>query len=233
MATYILKIKFKSYWNIGTGKEAGTYSDSICLKDNDKLPFISGKTLKGLFRTAFCIANKNNWFAGYPNNFINSLFGTQGINFAIKDDEELKNTTNNSKGKLSLTDEINETTAESKIYFTNAILNISNEDKKEIVNNHLQSNLYQTIQSTKIDSNTGSAQIGSLRTIEVCVPTELIANIEIEDDFINKNSINGNKKPTDEFLELLDKVSVLITEIGGKRRRGLGSCTLEIEKTEK
>jgi len=46
------KIEFLSDWHIGSGLDAGADADSIVLKDKDNLPYIPGKTLKGLLKDA-------------------------------------------------------------------------------------------------------------------------------------------------------------------------------------
>lgn len=45
-------IEFFSYWQIGSGKGKGNQSDTSVLKDKNGLPFIPGKTLKGLILDA-------------------------------------------------------------------------------------------------------------------------------------------------------------------------------------
>ena len=57
MKTVKIKISLLGYWYIGTGHEAGAYADSIALKDRDNLPFIPGKTLKGMFRNYIDLDN--------------------------------------------------------------------------------------------------------------------------------------------------------------------------------
>lgn len=47
------KIEFFSEWHCGSGLSAGADIDSLVVKDPDGLPFIPGKTLKGLIREAF------------------------------------------------------------------------------------------------------------------------------------------------------------------------------------
>ncbi|WP_259015103.1 RAMP superfamily CRISPR-associated protein [Emticicia fluvialis] len=44
------KINFLSDWHIGSGLAGGPEADAIVLKDKDSLPYISGKTIKGLLR---------------------------------------------------------------------------------------------------------------------------------------------------------------------------------------
>ena len=45
-------ITFYSYWRIGTGLGGGS-KDNILMKDDNNLPVIPGKTLKGLIRDAY------------------------------------------------------------------------------------------------------------------------------------------------------------------------------------
>jgi len=44
------KIKFLDYWHISSGKSGGALYDALVLKDKDKLPYIPGKSIKGLVR---------------------------------------------------------------------------------------------------------------------------------------------------------------------------------------
>ena len=44
------EIKFLDYWHISSGKSGGALYDVLVLKDKNKLPFIPGKTIKGLIR---------------------------------------------------------------------------------------------------------------------------------------------------------------------------------------
>ncbi|MBA4848971.1 RAMP superfamily CRISPR-associated protein [Emticicia sp. BO119] len=46
------KITFLSDWHIGSGLAGGPEADAIVLKDKDSLPYIPGKTIKGLLRDA-------------------------------------------------------------------------------------------------------------------------------------------------------------------------------------
>jgi len=50
------RITFYSYWRVGTGL-GGDSKDGIVLKDDNKLPVIPGKTLKGLIRDAYTECN--------------------------------------------------------------------------------------------------------------------------------------------------------------------------------
>jgi CRISPR/Cas system CMR subunit Cmr4 (Cas7 group RAMP superfamily) len=46
------QIEFFSEWHCGSGLAAGADVDALVVKDKDKLPFVPGKTIKGLIREA-------------------------------------------------------------------------------------------------------------------------------------------------------------------------------------
>ena len=48
MKRYKYTITFYDYWQSGSGLGAGAKADSLCVKTKEGLPFVSGKTLKGL-----------------------------------------------------------------------------------------------------------------------------------------------------------------------------------------
>lgn len=52
MANIEYKIKFFSEWHCGSGLSAGSDVDALAIKDDKGLPFIPGKTIKGLIREA-------------------------------------------------------------------------------------------------------------------------------------------------------------------------------------
>lgn len=65
-----LKADFQSYWHIGTGRGSGQNLDALVEKDDAGLPYVSGKTLKGLFRDAVYKLDK--W---QKKDLTDSLFG--------------------------------------------------------------------------------------------------------------------------------------------------------------
>lgn len=52
MKTICFSIQFYGYWHIGSGLSGGIKADSLVLKDPNNLPYIPGKTIKGLFKNA-------------------------------------------------------------------------------------------------------------------------------------------------------------------------------------
>lgn len=47
------KIKFFSYWHCSSGLASGSNADALVIKDADGLPYVPGKTIKGLLRQAY------------------------------------------------------------------------------------------------------------------------------------------------------------------------------------
>ena len=64
-------ITFLDYWHIGSGLSAGAKLDSSVLKDSDKLPFIGGKTIKGLVREMAELLEDED--------FTTRCFGSEGV----------------------------------------------------------------------------------------------------------------------------------------------------------
>ena len=52
MSTIKYEIEFFSNWHCGSGLAAGADVDALVIKDKDRLPYIPGRTIKGLLRNA-------------------------------------------------------------------------------------------------------------------------------------------------------------------------------------
>ena len=145
------KITFYDYWHCGSGLSAGADVDLLVIKDKNKLPFVPGKTMKGLVREAL---NDILHFQGKKLDLLNLLFGKE-----------------NAKKNGNKTETITE---QGCLFFKNAEL----EDKirEEIVASQTADYLYEAISSTAIEAN-GVAKDQSLRRMEVTVPCELYGEI--------------------------------------------------------
>ncbi len=150
--TITYQIEFFSYWHAGSGLTGSTYADSIVNKDKNGLPFIPGKTIKGLLREAAESIHQLN-----PNivseSFITEVFGVR---------------------KDTMGDQANYKD-EGKAFFSN--IGMSRKLSELIESNDLTGELFTVISSTKIDEN-GQAEDGSLRQVEVTVPLTLYGKIE-------------------------------------------------------
>jgi len=69
--TLTYELKFFDYWHLGSGLSAGAKLDSTVTKDDDKIPYASGKTIKGLAREMAELL--------YDAAFIKRCFGGEGV----------------------------------------------------------------------------------------------------------------------------------------------------------
>lgn len=146
------KIEFLSDWHVGSGLSAGAQSDAQVLKDEKMLPYIPGKTIKGLLKDALMEMPEK-----YTNSeLINKLFG-----YEVKDKE----------GKVV-------ETKPGILRFSNAEL--PETERKEIIP-ELAEHLYHFQTSTTITEK-GVAKPKSLRTMEVCLPVILEGGIQCFDE---------------------------------------------------
>lgn len=71
MSTIKYEIEFFSNWHCGSGLAAGADVDALVIKDNNELPYVPGRTLKGLLREAACVLSADK-------EAINQIFGVSG-----------------------------------------------------------------------------------------------------------------------------------------------------------
>jgi CRISPR/Cas system CSM-associated protein Csm3 (group 7 of RAMP superfamily) len=152
MTTLNYTITLISDWHIGSGLGAGAETDAEIIKTKDGLPYIPGKTIKGLLKDACKDITEVQ-----PNKMsektITEIFGEQ--------------------------DSVTKATIAGSAFFSNAT--IAKTESDEITSNGLQEYLYKNVSSTAIGEN-GIANQGSLRTLEVCMPISLIGTIEINEN---------------------------------------------------
>lgn len=150
METIIYKINFFTYWHTGSGLSGGVDANLAVIKNEDQLPFIPGKTLKGLLREAASTLN------GLNSNMVSEEF--IATVFGVGEDK------------------VGEEFSSGNCFFSNALLSgnlISYfQGKKED-----KEFLFKIIASTAINEN-GIAKNQSLRQMEVTVPLTLYATIE-------------------------------------------------------
>jgi CRISPR/Cas system CSM-associated protein Csm3 (group 7 of RAMP superfamily) len=141
------KVKFLDYWHLSSGLSAGAKLDSTVVKDNDGLPYLSGKTLKGLVREMAEIIKLEE----EKKNFIKKCFGDEGIEMG-------ECYFSNAKLPKGIADEILENNLEDKLYDVIASTKIGKEDK---------------FKDGKQIEKKDIAVDNSLREIEVVVPITL------------------------------------------------------------
>lgn len=142
----------ESYWQISTGRGAGHFMDTLIDTDQHNLPFVSGKTLKGLFRDAL---NKLEIWQEIQPSYTENYFGSA---------TQEKDRHNTSQGSL---------------YFSNLQL-LADEINALNENETLKSHLTKVITTTSIEHETGIVINKSLRSQQVAVPLRLEGEISLE-----------------------------------------------------
>lgn len=147
--------EFQTFWQVSTGRGAGQNLDSLIERDSNGLPYVSGKTLKGLFREAF--AKLAEWQEGEYQQYENELFGSFSQNSGRHE------------------------TQQGKLHFSS--LSFSQKEIEDFKHYSSLSNLLTTSHSsTKINEKTGVAEDKSLRSSEVVLPVVLTGEISLMDE---------------------------------------------------
>jgi len=148
MKEIIYRVRFYSDWHCGSGLGMGAELDASVIKDEIELPYIPGKTLKGLLREAGEVIAEV-LSDSQEQLLVDEIFGVEA-----KD------------GNISVP---------GVCYFSNAEFSV--ETKQELLKNEdYVKNLYRAHASTAIDKN-GQAIEHSLRTIETVIPVSLYGRI--------------------------------------------------------
>lgn len=195
-----LKIDIQSHWHVGSGESGGAYADALALKSRAGLPFLPGKAVKGLLRSAFLTGEQNQWFdsGDREGTLTQYVFGTEGESLA-------------SQGML-LVDSA-ELCSQEQAYFTA---------------NPKQTNaLFDVHFSTAINTTTGSAKPNSLRSIEVALPMTLFAELTIVPKADATDSFAAIDEQM--VATWVKQTAPLITRIGAKRSRGYGEVLVTVE----
>ncbi len=150
-----MKITFRilSYWQVGTGQGEAGAADALCARDADRLPYVPGRQVKGLFREAVREAVA---VGILKTNVEAALFGGRALpGAALLDAPE--------SGKLRFTD-----------------ARLPEADRYALRGQpDLIAELFRTQRSTAIDPNTSTAKPKSLRMDQVAIPLTLEAEITV------------------------------------------------------
>ncbi|MBD3776106.1 MAG: hypothetical protein IE920_03125 [Thiotrichales bacterium] len=201
-----IKAEFQSYWHIGTGRGSGQNADALVEKDVFGLPYVPGKTLKGLFRDA-CF-KLDEW--EQQDGLTNLLFGIRtGADNQKREETEFGLLR---FGNLEMPE---------KVYLQQRHAGVRNE----------VSHLFHVLSSTAIDEQTGSAKDKSLRLTEVVIPMTLMGEISLippVGQSIQQQAQRALMQNPQQLVLTLQQAASLITHIGANKNRGFGRVRLEI-----
>lgn len=164
MTTAEIRFDILGYWHAGSGAGQGADLDAVVVKSAAHLPYLPGKTVKGLFRDAMTTLEELKKIG--PKN-LQLWFGGLSAQAPAQ-----------SGGKSQPAGRY--TTDPGKLRFSNAVPRDIDESWAKAYPAEIRS-LYAELAATEIDDN-GLAASKSLRKIEVVIPLSLTARIEADED---------------------------------------------------
>lgn len=252
LVKYDLTVSFLGYWFVGTGRESGAYSDESVLRDSSGFPYVPGKSLKGVFREAFASAAEAGWFDAFNTRGISReefakeltglIFGRPGAKLSTRNtglgkmEDSTGAETGDDNGGIGTASVADELLTEGLIHFSNGAIPPGVRERitrSGIAGSGGAEHLFTTIKNTAIDKITGTAGDKSLRTMEVVVPLHLHAELSLDAPYPDQEkAMPVRAEDLRQIAGMFGDVAALITEIGGKRRRGFGRCIWKLVPME-
>jgi len=203
MPRHLITFTFLSPWHMGSGFGEGSHLDALPVKSAAGLPYIPGRSVKGLFREALLLAEECSEEMPddkkvVPARSTSELFGSREDDLSRYDSIPGKLRFNTA----TMGDEIEAWAAETS-------------DGKQ-VNAEALKQLFMPLAATRIDDE-GLAHKKSLRKIEVALPVELTAEVEYAE---------GNHG----YGDILKTAAALIRQAGSHRHRGLGRVKVTVSE---
>ncbi|NBC33495.1 MAG: hypothetical protein GVY13_12535 [Alphaproteobacteria bacterium] len=201
-----LEITLTGWWHAGSGRSIGGYADAAVLRSPEGLPWIPGRTLRGLVREALELTES---LGHSPDGTADRLCGSRP--WKAGSDESLR------RGRFR--------TRRGALRFGSAQLPKSWRDWAEDLKNRPRlDDLFGVFAQTAIESAgkpaAGLAKDHSLRTIEVAPPITLCADLQLDD-----TELDGV-----DWENALQKALPLIRGLGASRHRGLGRVQIRLRE---
>lgn len=196
-------INLFQWWHAGTGESGAGDLDEVVVRDALGLPFLPGKTLKGLFRES---AQLLLYLDRLKEEELFFLFGPQlgpGENPQPNQPREGALRFSNAWLPQAFRDQVRSEACKARKAG-------SNRPPRRL------DGLYEVIAATAIDKQ-GLADTSSLRRIEVTLPVPLEATVTL-------HGIVPSDLPLENVCNVLSDCAALIRRLGVHRHRGLGRC---------
>jgi len=212
-----LNFDVSSYWHIGSGRGRDAVLDAEVVRDRQGLPYIPGKTVKGLVRHALELAATARGEDLAP---VRALFGSEvpGVRTAKNGDEQVQAV---EAGRYD--------TEPGALWFGSAALPEEwtrwlsarapdADTDADAYRQDVVDALYRVVASTAIDHR-GVAREHTLRVSEVVVPMKLTATVQGPDPAAGID-----------WVSLLASSLPYLRALGLRRRRGYGRVTVTLER---
>ncbi len=209
---YQIKIDVHSYWHVGSGLGDGPGADALVIKTKNGLPYLPGKSLKGLLREAVQLAED---MGHITKGMTTEIFGT-GLPGNNTPPTDIQHYFSTRAGRIHVSNAYLGETKTKQRHWKKWAEDPENQEKKQ--------HLFQSITGIRMGKN-HTVEDGALRTIEVSVPMPLMAEIAID-------PTSDSQISEKEILEALEVSLPLFRFLGANRNRGLGRCTVSLEKAQ-
>ncbi len=205
----MIEVAISSFWHAGSGGGSGPSVDSSVARTPAGLPFLPGRTLKGLLREAAEILVEAKTFPGeITGDAVDEVFGTRATPGSAPGMGRFETT----PGAIELDNALLGRTHDERVAWERWAARCGDQIQP----------LFSALSATALDGD-GVVRRGSLRTIEVATPVTLYAPVSSASDAAP-------------WRALLERACVLVRGLGVYRNRGLGRCRLrcvDVEEAER
>lgn len=207
-----LQVDFLNYWHVGSGRGGGHFLDAVCERDDDGLPVLPGRQLKGLLRHALFRAEAWGWLEGLelPPGPVTSH---EGLIFGSR---------SHGSGRFA--------TWPGMLVVDSA--HLPDAERRWLAlpeQSQMRGALFEALFSTAIDE-LGSARRYSLRGLEVCVPLSLRSGLALEASATEDLLRAQQRAYVDAGTgwAALQAALPLLDAFGAQRSRGLGEARVSL-----
>lgn len=205
--TFKLKLDIRDWWHIGTGQSRGGEVDAVVAREPDTgLPYVPGKTVRGLLRDAVATAAE---VGAVPVTGVETVFGSEVPGAAL--------------AKATRSQDENATLRRARFTTERGGLRVGDASlgpawqtwarRKPNEAKPLIDALFDSVAATAINDD-GLVKEQTLRRIEVAAPMTLTAVVVWE----------AGESSVDEVRGTLDAGAGFLTALGKGRHRGFGRC---------
>jgi len=196
-----ITIKLLGYWHAGSGLGQGGRADALVLRGSDELPYLPGRTIKGLFREGVLACEE---LGHVRDGMTRRLFGEHKPSERDRDSVQ----TEDDPGEKDR----DSVQAGGQLFFSNAVLDDNMRKWLSEAGAELRRQLFDVVASTALAD--GVADTDTLRVTEVTLPMTLTATVSGPDDLDWQNALR--------------KGASLVRALGSHRHRGLGRCEIMV-----
>lgn len=215
--TQQLTLDIQSYWHTGNGQGNGYHLDALCERDQDQLPMVPGRQIKGLLRQAVHRAEQWGW--------LEKLALPEGP--MTTHEALLFGSTNQQEERTA--------TLPGLLFVDSALLPDAERQwlaQSDTEATDLREQLFGELYSTAIESDTGSAKRYSLRGTEVCIPLTMIAELSLNTTGLESRLIEQQQAylQSGTGWQVLETALPLLDAIGAHRNRGFGEVIAHLSQ---